>query len=294
MRSGPGGLPTKTRGLLGEGAVVVATEANTGFTTLVGPRAAARLLTLPDDFNALMKSWNEEMRPGAAKAFDALKSSGQPVVSSIRADQPEWSSSIDRLGAASSDLGVQLSDEPGPTPSVARDLSQGWKRGKPDLDAVKADFNSLQERLDKQEWPRAQRLWNDANDQWQRMKTLGGQAARAGADSIDALHDVLANSSLMGGQVKRMFDTLPATLLEALLGQPGESGMQRLQRFDATSRLAIATDDLRQAADALEALADASRASDPALSARLRERAAKAVLQFRAAIDALLQQSPQP
>ena len=104
----------------------------------------------------------------------------------------------------------------------------------------------------------------------------------------------MANSSLMGGQIKRTFDELPAALLAALFGKPGESGMQRLRRYEAASRLAIATNDLRRASDALESLADATRAADPALSARIRQDAAQAVVQFRAAVDALLQGAGQP
>ena len=294
MQGAAGTLPMKTRGTLGEGAVVIATEANMGLSGLVGPRAATRLGLIPDDVDALTKSWSEEIKPGIAKEIDRLQAQGRPLIEAIRGDRAPWEAAIDRASASMDRLRAQLDPAPGAAPSVARDLSQGWDAGKPAFDAVQADIKDLRDRLDQQTGPRAERLWQQANDEWTRVRQVVGQSAKAGADSIDAFQDFMANSSLMGGQIKRTFDELPAALLAALFGKPGESGMQRLRRYEAASRLAIATNDLRRASDALESLADATRAADPALSARIRQDAAQAVVQFRAAVDALLQGAGQP
>lgn len=294
MRGAAGGLPTKTRGALAEGAVVIATEANMGLTSLVGPRAATRLSMLPDDVEAISKAWVEEIKPGINKEMDALRGQTGPLADAIRNDRPAWGSAVDRASASMDRLRAQLDPAPGPQPSVARDLSQGWDSGKPAFDAVQADFRALRDRLDQDTTPRAERLWQQANDEWTRVKELAARSAKAGADSIDAFQDFMANSSLMGGQIKRTFDELPAALLAAIFGKPGESGLQRLQRYEAASRLAVATDDLRRASDALESLADASRTVDPALAGRIRQDAAKAVLQFRQAVDALVHPWSQP
>jgi hypothetical protein len=98
----------------------------------------------------------------------------------------------------------------------------------------------------------------------------------------------------MGGQISRSFDDLLGTLLKALVGKPGESGMARLQRYEAASRLAVCTDELRRANDALQQLADSAQPVDAELAKRIREDAAKAVLQFRAAVERLAAPAQQP
>ena len=294
MQGAAGTLPMKTRSTLGEGAVVVATEANMGLSGLVGPRAATRLTMIPDDVDALNKSWSDEIKPGITREMDLLKAQARPLIDAIRGDRPTWQAAIDRASASMDRLRAQLDPAPGATPSVARDLSQGWEAGKPAFDAVQADITALRDRLDQDTGPRAERLWQQATDQWTRLRQVASQSAKAGTDSIDAYQNFMANSSLMGGQIKRTFDELPAALLAALFGKPGENGLQRLQRFEAASRLAIATEDLRHACDALESLADASRNADPALSARIRQQAAQAVMQFHAAVEALVQGAGQP
>ena len=98
----------------------------------------------------------------------------------------------------------------------------------------------------------------------------------------------------MGGQISRAFDDLLGLLLKALVGKPGEDGMARLQRYEAASRLVLCTDELRRANDALQQLADSAQPVDADMAKRIREDAAKAVVQFRAAVERLAAPTQQP
>jgi hypothetical protein len=157
-----------------------------------------------------------------------------------------------------------------------------------------ADLKSLQSRLDQDVEARATRLWEQATAEWKRTQALATTIDGAGRGAYAWWGDFMADNSLMGGQIGRMFDDLLGSLLRALLGKPGEDGMRRLARFEAASRLAVCTDDLRRANDAMQRLADGAQPVDPELARRLREDAARAVVQFRSAVErlTLLEQQP--
>ena len=141
---------------------------------------------------------------------------------------------------------------------------------------------------------RGERLWKQAGDEWTRLERLWKQLKGAGNDSIDAYHDFMANSSLMGGQIRLTFAEPIETTLRLFFGKPGESGMARMRRYEAASRLAIATADLRDANDALEWLANAAKPVDPKVAADLHAQAARAAEAFAAAIERLLKLAQQP
>ena len=209
MRAGPGGLPTKSRGTLGEGAVVAATEINTGLSTLVGPRAASNIDNIPRQFDAVMKSWNDDIRPGLTAQLEGIQASYAAIDSAIRTDKPGWTSNVDRATASIERLKAQFDTETPQARTVMADLRRGWSQGSGDLDAVKADYAALKRRFDDDFTPRAERLYEQATSEWDRTKRLLDQVTRAGADSIATYQDFMANSSLMGDQVKLALGDLP-------------------------------------------------------------------------------------
>jgi ElaB/YqjD/DUF883 family membrane-anchored ribosome-binding protein len=179
------------------------------------------------------------------------------------------------------------------------DITRATTQGRDAWSAIGTDADALKRRFNEQLEPLADRVWRRARDEWNRAKKLGQRLAKAGDDSVDTYQDFMADSSLMGGQISRMFDQLMLTTLRAAIGvgvaMVDHDMVDRMQRHAAASRLVIATNDLRRANDALESLASASaEAGHDALSRDLREQATRAVSEVREAVERLVDLCGQP
>jgi hypothetical protein len=284
------GLPTMTREELPEGSVLIASSPAGGAVALLGSRLAARVSMLPDQIDDLRRTIESRIAPDIRAKSVPLKADFLATRDMIVKDRDTWSSPMDQASASIKRLQARLAADSG----IVRDIDQGWARAKPIYDTLISDLTTLKRRIDDDVEPRATRLWEQASDEWTRVQRLGSQVDAAGRGAYAWWGEFMADNSLMGGQISRSFDDLLGTLLKALVGKPGESGMARLQRYEAASRLAVCTDELRRANDALQQLADSAQPVDAELAKRIREDAAKAVLQFRAAVERLAAPAQQP
>lgn len=197
---------------------------------------------------------------------------------------------MERLQADFGPLREELSGPQG----VAAMVENGWKTMRPDMDTIERDFGDLRNRIDKDTQPRLLALADRGQAEWTRTQAIWTRLVAAGGDAVDSYGSLMADSSLMAGQLSHAMDDGIALLVKLLLGKPGEDGMTRLKRFEAASRLAVALGDLRTANDALQSLADGTESVDPAMATRLRRAAARAVERFRTSIDRLNQLWQQP
>jgi hypothetical protein len=183
-------------------------------------------------------------------------------------------------------------------PSLDETVRATSTRASADWDALKVDADALKERFLKDAEPRAMDLWKRAKSEWARTTELLEQLRKAGGDAADSFYDFMANGSLMGGQISRTLETPLLAALRAVFGvavaMVDDDMVTRMQRYDAASRLVIATDELRRANDALEQLAADAKKSAPGLSQELRDEATRAVTAFRTAVERLVELSQQP
>lgn len=284
------GIPTMTRQRLSEQTVLSASSRDNGMVSLLGTRLGAQMARLPEHLEALQKAFADHIGPDFRAQRDPLTASFDQLSGRITADREAWSSPLDRASASMQRLQARF----GSDGALVRTVDEGWKQLQPSSDAVMADLKSLQAQFDRDVEIRATRLWDQASAEWKRTQQVSAAIDRAGRGAYAWWGDFMADNSLMGGQISRTFDDLLGSLLRALLGKPGEDGMRRLRRFEAASRLVVATDDLRHANDALQQLADGMQAVDAARAQRIREDASRAIVQFRAAVErlALLAQQP--
>jgi hypothetical protein len=283
-------LALKTRETLGQREVLLAWEGSTTVPSLVGARLASRLQQLPDDWSALQAFFGQDTRDDFVKRRDTLTTHFISLRDHVREDIKAWTPATDRL---SPDFAAVREELQGPQGAVAI-VERGWKAMRPDMDAVERDFGELRERISQQTEPRLLALAERAAAEWERTRGVWDRVAASGRDAIHAYGQVMADSSLMAGQLSHAMDDGLALLIKLLLGKPGEDGMSRLKRFEAASRLAVALSDLRAANDALQSIADGTESVDPAMATRLRQAAARAVERFRSAVDRLNQLWQQP
>ena len=284
------GIPTMTREELREGSVLIASSPQGSAAALLGSRLAARVNTLPDQIDDLRKTIEGRIVPDIRAKGTPLKADFLAMQAMVVKDRDAWNSPIEQASASMKRLQARLAADSG----IVHDIDQGWARAKPIYDALISDLTTLKKRIDDDVEPRATRLWEQATDEWKRLQRLGSQIDTAGRGAYAWWGEFMADNSLMGGQISRSFDDLLGTLLKALVGKPGEDGMARLHRYEAASRLAVCTDELRRANDALQQLADSAQPVDAELARRIREDAAKAVVQFRAAVERLAAPAQQP
>ena len=269
-------LPLQGRDPLSEEMVLSAASPAEGAVVLLGMRTTTKLKSIPVTFDALRSAVLKDAVSGAP---------GMP---------PAWEDRIASIRTSWSRL-QELFAEPKPGQrTLGGDLARVSSELKPSWNDTWDSMQDLSSRV-KTEWEqRGDRMWKQASDEWTRLERLWKQMKAAGLESLDAFHDFMANSSLMGGQIRLTFDEPVGTTLRLIFGKPGESGMARMRRYEAASRLAIATADLRDAADALEWLANAAGPVNPAVAADLRAQAARAAEAFGAAIERLVKLSQQP
>ena len=284
------GVPTMTREELPEGSVLIASSPAGGAVALLGSRLAARVSMLPDQIDELRQTIEKRMMPDIRAQSAPLQANFLATRDMVVKDRETWGSPMDQASASIKRLQARLAADSG----IVHDIDQGWARARPIYDALISNMATLKQRIDDDVEPRATRLWEQATDEWKRVQKLGSQIDAAGRGAYDTYGEFMADNSLMGGQISRSFDDLLGTLLKALVGKPGEDGMARLRRYEAASRLAVCTDELRRANDALQQLADSAQPVDPELAKRIREDAAKAVVQFRSAVERLAAPMQQP
>lgn len=270
-------LPLQGRDKLSEEMVLSASSPAEGPTVLLGLRTAAKLKSIPTTFDTLRK----------AILADAVRTAatGAP---------PVWADRIDSIRASWSHLQDLFAAPTQGRRTLGGDIDRISTELKPSWNATWDSMQDLTDRARAAWEPRGERLWKQARDEWKNLERLWQQLKSAGDDTIDTYHDFMANSSLMGGQIRLTFEQPIETTLRLFFGKPGESGMMRMRRYEAASRLAIATADLRDANDALEWLANATKPVDPQVAADLRAQAARAAEAFAAAIERLVKLSQQP
>jgi len=282
-------LPMKPRDVLPQGAVINAVSANSGMASLLGSHAAARLDAMPEQFRQIYDAWkiinadfNLRMQP--------LGTTAKLIKATLSTDVDAWRIPMRTARQALARLQTHFSSESG----VQTRVGTTWNEGKPIFDSTFADLKLLKQRIDQDFNPRMDRLSTQTVTQWKRTLHIASQLSGAGVDSIEAYRAFMADSSLMGGQISRSLNDILGSVLKAFLGKPNEDGMTRLRRFEAASRVAIATDEMRHANDALESLANSMQPIDPVLAQKIRADAATALVQFREAIEQLLKLSQQP
>ena len=273
-------LPTKGRDALAENTVINAASAPSGWATLFGLKTAAQLGEIPEAFVALRDSVKSDL-------FGAAGPGGTPTGTT-------WSEQFETARAAGARIAA-LFEEPAPDrPTLTGDLDRVQDELRPAWNGAEAAMKDLAERVEAEWNTRGERLWSQARDEWKRLQSVWDRCRAAGTDAMDTYRDFMADSSLMGDQIRLLFDEPVRTIVLYYFGRPDARGISRLSRFEAASRLAIATADLRHANDALEWLANASKPVDPAVANDLRARAARAAEAFGAAIERLVQLSQQP
>lgn len=273
-------LPLQGRDQLSEEMVLSAVSPAEGAVVVFGMRTASQLESIPESFGRVRASISEDLY-GAATG----RSPASP---------PPWVDRIDAIRASWSSLEALFAEPTRGGRTLGGDIDRMSDELKPAWDRTWTSMKDLADRATAEWDQRGERLWSRARTEWKRVEKLWDELKTSGDDSMDAYRDFMANGSLMGGQISRFFDEPVRGLLRYLFGRPGEKGLDRVARFEAASRLAIATADLRDAVDALEWLAAGSKSVDPALSTELRAQATRAVEAFAAAIERLVKLSQQP
>jgi hypothetical protein len=293
-RSMPGPRSTP----IDQGIVLAASDPVDAKIALLGLRAARSLDRLPDQFEAIKANWARLYAKEARMAFNALKDHAIQLRDAFVEDEPNWSGAVERTSQAMDRLRARFANGTPGAPSLDETVRATSTRASADWDALKVDADALKERFLKDAEPKAMDLWKRAKSEWARTTELLEQLRKAGGDAADSFYDFMANGSLMGGQISRTLETPLLAALRAVFGvavaMVDDDMVTRMQRYDAASRLVIATDELRRANDALEQLAADAKKSAPGLSQELRDEATRAVTAFRTAVERLVELSQQP
>jgi len=255
-----------------------------GMAGLLGPNLADKIARLPDDFNAMQEALSKGVRDRFNAEFEPIQASFQAIRARLRGDLDRWEPALAQARTGFDTLSTRWS---GPT-GVQATVENGADRIQSQWKDLSSELETLQSRVSRDLEPRLETLANRAASEGARLNRLRDQLAPAMDDAVSSYRRFMADSSLMGGQLGLLFDDVVGSLLKALLGRPGEDGMARLRRFEAASRLAVATSDLREANDALDRLAGSARGFDPALAREIRDKAAAAEQQFRDAVARLM------
>jgi hypothetical protein len=293
-RSMPGPRSTP----IDQGIVLAASDPVDAKIALLGLRAARSLDRLPDQFEAIKANWARLYAKEARTAFNALKDHAIQLRDAFVEDEPNWSGAVERTSQAMDRLRARFANGTPGAPSLDETVRATSTRASADWDALKVDADALKERFLKDAEPKAMDLWKRAKSEWARTTELLEQLRKAGGDAADSFYDFMANGSLMGGQISRTLETPLLAALRAVFGvavaMVDDDMVTRMQRYDAASRLVIATDELRRTNDALEQLAADAKKSAPGLSQELRDEATRAVTAFRTAVERLVELSQQP
>jgi hypothetical protein len=293
-RSMPGPRSTP----IDEGIVLAASDPIDSTIALLGVHAARSLKELPEHFEGIKASWAKLYAEQARQPFDALRAQAIEVLDAFLKDEPRWSGAVDRTSQAMDRLRARFAEGTPDNPSLDESIRTASARISTDWDDLKVDAEALKERFLKDAEPKAMDLWTRAKSEWTRTTELLDQLRKAGGGTADTFYDFMANSSLMGGQISRTLETPLLAALRAVFGVAvaavDTDMITRMQRYDAASRLVIATDELRRANDALEKLAADATEPAPGLSQELRDQAARAVTAFRTAVERLVDLSQQP
>jgi hypothetical protein len=276
-------LGFEPRDALAEKSVLRAVQGG-GMAGLLGPDLADKIERLPEDFQAMQQALAKGVRDRFNAEFEPIQTSFQAIRARLRGDLDRWEPIVSQARAGLDALSTRWS---GPT-GVQAAVENGADRIQSQWTQLSAELDTLQSRVSRDLEPRLETLANRATSEWERLNRLRDQLSPAVDDAVSSYRRFMADSSLMGGQLGLLFDDVVGSLLKALLGKPGEDGMARLRRFEAASRLAVATSDLREANDALERLAGSARGFDPALAREIRDKAAAAEQQFRDAVARLM------
>lgn len=281
-------LPLKGRDALGENMVIRAASPPDSTTTLLGSSAATRLRNLRARARLLGEMLSLDVSNTAPQDPPADEPKLEPAPGAPWKDRFETARATwNRLKA--------LFDEPTPGRStLGGDLARISNELNPAAKETWAAMQDLQSKATAAWDSRVPGLKERAAVEWDRLKALWARVQPTGADGLDAFHDVMSNSSLAGGQITKLFDEPVRGILLYFFGRPDAAGLDRVARYEAASRLAIATADLREANDALQWLAEANRKVDPAVADMLRAKAVRAVEGFHAAIERLVKLSQQP
>jgi hypothetical protein len=293
-RSMPGPRSTP----IDQGIVMAASDPVDSKTALLGIRAAKSLEQLPEQFEAIKANWARLYANQASKLLETLRRDALALRDAFVSDEPGWSGAVERTSQAMDRLRARFANGTPGVPSLDETVRATTTRASADWDALKVDAEALKERFLKDAEPKAMDLWTRARSEWARTTELLDRLRKAGGDSADTFYDFMADSSLMGGQISRTLETPLLAALRAVFGvavaMVDSDMITRMERYDAASRLVIATDELRRANDALEKLAADAKEPAPGLSQELRDEATRAVTAFRTAVERLVDLSQQP
>jgi hypothetical protein len=293
-RSMPGPRSTP----IDQGIVMAASDPVDSKTALLGIRAAKSLEQLPEQFEAIKANWARLYANQASKLLETLRRDALALRDAFVSDEPGWSGAVERTSQAMDRLRARFANGTPGVPSLDETVRATTTRASTDWDALKVDAEALKERFLKDAEPKAMDLWTRARSEWARTTELLDRLRKAGGDSADTFYDFMADSSLMGGQISRTLETPLLAALRAVFGvavaMVDSDMITRMERYDAASRLVIATDELRRANDALEKLAADAKEPAPGLSQELRDEATRAVTAFRTAVERLVDLSQQP
>jgi hypothetical protein len=293
-RSMPGPRSTP----IDQGIVMAASDPVDSKTALLGIRAAKSLEQLPEQFEAIKANWARLYANQASKLLETLRRDALALRDTFVSDEPGWSGAVERTSQAMDRLRARFANGTPGVPSLDETVRATTTRASADWDALKVDAEALKERFLKDAEPKAMDLWTRARSEWARTTELLDRLRKAGGDSADTFYDFMADSSLMGGQISRTLETPLLAALRAVFGvavaMVDSDMITRMERYDAASRLVIATDELRRANDALEKLAADAKEPAPGLSQELRDEATRAVTAFRTAVERLVDLSQQP
>lgn len=278
-------LAMKTRETLGQREVLQAWDGSTAIPTLFGARLASKLERLPEDWAAIKAFYDDRLEKEMPQRREAIRASFLSMRDAVRQDLAAWEPKLDAMTAAAGRLRTALAGPEGPVTVI----KSGWQGMQGDATDVEVAFKDLQAKVNDQIEPRLARLSERATAEWNRAQRLWARLAESGDEARESYGSLMADSSLMGGQLTHAADDGLGLLLRLLLGKPGEDGMARLQRFEAATRLAVAVSDLRCANDALQSLADGIEPADAEMARRVRESAGRCVARFRASVDRLNQ-----
>jgi hypothetical protein len=293
-RSMPGPRSTP----IDQGIVMAASDPVDSKTALLGIRAAKSLEQLPEQFEAIKANWARLYANQASRLLETLRRDALALRDAFVSDEPGWSGAVERTSQAMDRLRARFANGTPGVPSLDETVRATTTRASADWDALKVDAEALKERFLKDAEPKAMDLWTRARSEWARTTELLDRLRKAGGDSADTFYDFMADSSLMGGQISRTLETPLLAALRAVFGvavaMVDSDMITRMERYDAASRLVIATDELRRANDALEKLAADAKEPAPGLSQELRDEATRAVTAFRTAVERLVDLSQQP
>jgi hypothetical protein len=271
------------------GTTIRASNPTSGLNALLGPKTAGHLGNFLDDFGPFRDWFANEGRPDASARFDRIWTPFQQLRGMLRADIDLWSPRVAALKTSAGSLVRQLGigqDKDGDPQSLA----QSWSRVAPiraDFNAAKLDFDASAADLRDRIAPKLQKSFDDFKDCLARARTELGSLVDANTAFQADYAAMLANFSLGGGQISRLFSDVMASLVRALLEKPDGPQIAWGDEMMSLRQIDLQADEVRNCVRDLDTLADRVQAASPDTAAQMRRRIEAAMASLRRSLDAL-------